>query len=60
MKVELCDFCEKRVNGLNSTKVIIQDYNGITFDIGGAFPCKRKFKGVICDDCLKLLKDKAK
>ena len=60
MKVELCDLCEKRVNDFNCTKVIIKDYNGITFDIGGVFPSKRKFEGIICDDCLKLLKEKAK
>lgn len=60
MKVELCDLCEKRVNDFNCTKVIIKDYNGITFDTVGAFPSKRRFEGVICDDCLKLLREKAK
>ena len=60
MKVELCDLCEKRVSELNSTKVIIKDYNGVSFDFGTAFPSKRKFKGIICDDCLKLLRENAK
>lgn len=56
MKIEICDLCEKRVDELNSTKVIIKDYKGITFDFGMAFPDKRKFEGVICDDCLDLLR----
>lgn len=59
MKVELCNLCERRVSDLNSTKVIIEDYKGISFDFGEVFPNKRKFKGVICDDCLNLLKEKA-
>ena len=56
MKIEVCDLCEKRVDELNSTKVIIKDYKGIAFDFGMAFPDKRKFEGVICDDCLNLLR----
>ena len=56
MKIEICNLCEKRVDKLNSTKVIIKDYKGITFDFDMAFPDKRKFKGVICDDCLSLLR----
>lgn len=58
MKVEICDLCEKRVNELNCTKIIIKDYKGITFDFNTAFPNKRKFEGVICDDCLNLLREK--
>lgn len=60
MKVELCNLCEKRVNELNSTRVIIKDYKGITFDFDVALPDKRKFEGVICDDCLNLLRKKDK
>ena len=56
MKIEICNLCEKRVDELNSTKVIIKDYKGIDFDFGMAFPDKRKFEGVICDDCLSLLR----
>ena len=58
MKVELCNLCEKRVDEFNSTKVIIKDYKGFTFDLGAVFPDKRKFEGVICDDCLNLLREK--
>lgn len=57
MKVELCDLCEKRVDELNSTKVIIKDYKGITCDYNTAFPSKQEFEGVICDDCLNLLRE---
>lgn len=60
MKVEICDLCKKVVNELDYTKVIIKDYKGITFDFGMAFPDKRKFEGVICDDCLSLLRKKNK
>ena len=56
MKIEICNLCEKRVDELNSTKVIIKDYKCIDFDFGMAFPDKRKFEGVICDDCLSLLR----
>jgi hypothetical protein len=59
MKIEICNLCEKRVDELNSTKVIIKDYKGIDFDFGMAFPDKRKFEGVICDDCLSLLRKNA-
>lgn len=55
MKVELCDLCKKEVTKLNSTRIIIKDYKGIDFSLGIAFPRKRKFKGVICEDCLNLL-----
>ena len=58
MKIEVCDLCGKEVNECNSTKVIIKDYNGGHFDFGTAFPVKRRFTGVICDDCLKLLKER--
>ena len=61
MTVELCDLCSERVNDWNKTEVIIKDHKGLSFDEwGNAWPCKRKFKGVICDDCLKFLKARRK
>lgn len=58
MVIELCDLCGDRVYELNKTEVIIKDYKGVDFDFCMVFPAKRKFKGVICDDCLRLLKEK--
>lgn len=60
MKIEVCDLCNARVHDLNKTEVTITDHKGMTIDFGRAFPAKRKFKGVICDDCLNLLKAKVK
>lgn len=58
MRIEVCDLCGSEVNEFSSTKVTIKDYKGITFDLGTVFPSKRKFSGVICDDCLELLKER--
>ena len=59
MKIEICDLCNKPVSTHNKTKVIIKDCKGLEFDeFGRAWPCKRKFEGVICDECLQLLKEK--
>ena len=58
MTIELCDLCNKRVRDLNKTVVTIEDRRGIDFEF--LFPAKRKFKGVICDECLRLLKEKSK
>lgn len=58
MIVEVCDLCEKKVSETNKTIVTIEDCKGVTFDFGGPFPNKRKFKGVICDECLNILKGK--
>ena len=60
MRAELCDLCECRVDEYSCTRVTIKDYKGIDYDFGMAFPDKRKFEGVICDDCLNLLIRKKK
>jgi hypothetical protein len=61
MTVELCDLCQKRVGILDKTEVVIKDHKGLHIDEWGhAWPDKRKFKAVICDDCLKLLKGNKK
>ena len=56
MKIEVCDLCGKRVDKLDSTKVIIKDYKGVSFDLCGPLPQKRRFRGVICDRCLAEIK----
>ena len=58
MKIEVCDLCGRKVDEYNRTKVIIKDYNGRMYDGTNAFLAKRKFSGVICDDCLELLKER--
>lgn len=60
MKVEICDLCYERVSALNKTTVTIEDYKGISFELNGVFPDKRKFKGVICDKCLNRLRNSDK
>lgn len=60
MIVEVCDLCKKPVKDLYKTQVIIKDYKGCEIEYGFAFPAKRRFKGVICDDCLELLIDSVK
>lgn len=57
MKIEICDLCGKKIDEYKHTKVIIKERNGKKYDVFGIL-VERKFKGVICDDCLKLLKDK--
>jgi hypothetical protein len=57
MLIEVCDICKRPVNTINKTEVIIQDFKGMTFELDGVFPAKRKFKGVICNKCLDLLRD---
>lgn len=57
MMIEVCDLCKKPVGNLNKTKVIIRDYKGVHIsDCGFTTPDERKFKGVICDDCLDKLR----
>lgn len=58
MIIEVCDLCNNRVHELNKTEVIIKDYKGLTFDFNMAFPARRRFKGLICDECLNLLRHK--
>ena len=57
MTIEVCDLCNERVYGLNKTEIIIKDNKGLSFDdYGCAWPSKRKYKAIICDDCLHMLK----
>jgi hypothetical protein len=42
----------------NSTTVTWEDNEGIELDFHGIFRKPRKFKAAICDNCLKLLKEK--
>ena len=57
MLIEVCNLCKREVSSLCKTDVIIKDHKGLEFDICGyALPAKRRFKGVICDDCLNLLR----
>ena len=58
MIVELCDLCKKnKVNESNKTEVIIKDCKGVEISAYGfPMPAKRKFKAVICDDCLNKLR----
>lgn len=57
MVIEVCDLCKHPVSSVNKTEVIIQDFKGMTFELDGVFPAKRKFKGVICDKCLDTLRN---
>lgn len=58
MNIEVCDICHQPVNDYNKTEVIIKDHKGfaIDFEYGFTYSTHRKFKGVICDDCLDLLR----
>lgn len=57
MIIEVCNLCKNEICNYNKTEVIIKDYKGLEFD-GCGYPQrgKRKFKGVICDDCLNKLR----
>lgn len=56
-----CDLCEKDMtNDSNKTKVTLEDNNGYDIDYCGVFRKPRKIKIDICDECLELLKSKAK
>lgn len=57
MIIEVCDLCKKEVEESNKTEVIIKDYKGVWIDgMGYPQPAKRKYKAVICDDCLNKLR----
>lgn len=56
MFIEVCDLCKKEVKESNKTEVIIKDYKGAEWDGFGYTYAKRKYKAVICDDCLNKLK----
>jgi hypothetical protein len=58
MYIEVCDLCKKRVDEDNKTEIIIKDHKGITFKLGFPHSTNRKFKGVICNNCLNLLRTK--
>lgn len=59
MLIEVCDLCGNQVSSTNKTEIIIKDNKGLHVDeYGHPWPCKRRFKGVICDDCLQFLKEK--
>lgn len=60
MLIEVCNLCNRKVSDFNKTEVIIKDHNGVEFDLGYIFRAKRRFKGVICDDCLELLRGSEK
>ena len=61
MFIEVCDLCKQKVNESNKTKVIIKDHKGLMWD-GFGYMCgaKRKYKAVICDDCLSVLRGEKK
>lgn len=59
MRIEVCDLCHSRVYEGKKTEVIIKDCKSITIDSYGISCSKRRFRGVICDECLKLLRDNA-
>ena len=52
MKIEVCDLCECRVDKYNSTRVTIKDYKALLYTEYGSKAVPRKWKGVICDNCL--------
>ena len=61
MLIEVCDLCGKEVKELNKTEVIIKDHKGVEMGCYGfPMPAKRKYKAVICDNCLKAIKGESK
>lgn len=56
-----CDLCGRDISkDENTTKVTWEDNNGYCYEFGYVFRKPRKLSVDICDDCLKLLRDKAK
>ena len=56
-----CDLREKDMTkDRNKTRVTLEDDDGGYWEDGFLFKKKRKIKIDICDECLKLLKSKAK
>ena len=53
---ECCDICHKETNDRNRTKITLKDYKGVAFDTIW-YPIKRKWKGIICDDCLNKFRE---
>lgn len=61
MIIEVCDLCKNEVHGIDKIEVIIKDHKGLEFDMFGyAFPAKRRYKAVICEDCLERLRNPEK
>ena len=61
MFIEVCDLCKKEVGESNKTEVIIKDHKGLMWDgFGYMRGAKRKYKAVICDDCLRILRGESK
>lgn len=56
-----CDLCERDMSkDENTTKVTWEDNEGYDYEFGHIFRKPRKCSADICDDCLKLLREKAK
>lgn len=56
-----CDLCDRDMSkDENSTTVTWEDNQGVEFDYHGIFRKPRKLKATICDNCLELLRKKAK
>lgn len=56
-----CDLCERNMTkDENRTRVTLEDENGYDYEFGHVFRRPRKLRIDICDDCLQLLKSKAR
>ena len=56
-----CDLCERDISkDENTTRVTCEDNIGFDYEFGHVFRKPRKLSVDICDDCLKLLREKAK
>ena len=59
MIIEVCDFCGSSVNEDNKTEVIVKDHKGLhIYGYGEACRAKRRYKAVICDECLRAISEK--
>ena len=58
MIIEICDLCGSTVDEDNKTEVIVKDHKGRVIDEFGVWRTKRRYRAVICDDCLKVLREK--
>lgn len=55
-----CDLCDRDISkDANTTQVTWKDNEGYDYEFGHVFRKPRKFSAVICDDCLKLLKERS-
>ena len=56
-----CDLCDREVpSSANMTAITWEDNQGYDSYFGHVFRKPRKMKCHICDDCLKLLKEKGR